>query len=294
MIKTEETKNEKEIGIEIEGEWREISGIKSKELYNILLTIRAKRKKEEEKPSFKRLHAIKRRLTPKERDYWWRLNHGLISIKKNEHKWRKNEDGSQMSDKCPVCKEEIEDRQHYDYDCKQTQRFIDRITETFDEMKEKKKQQKRKKREYKSRPTPRVSAAVAEADKSGHYYYRDTYQGDYWKIANSPETIEREEKEEEEREKEWERKEVDRQKAEEEIEANAPPTNGIRPCRVEWNLEAKTMDEDRATLIAKARWIYHKERCRIDNKKVRTMNIDIITNRLKRQMNIGREQIHEE
>ena len=142
----------------------------------------------------------------------------MISIKKNEHKWRKNEDGSQMSDKCPVCKEEIEDRQHYDYDCKQTQNFFDRITETFDEMKEKKKQQKRKKREYKSRPTPRVSAAVAEADKSGHYYYRDTYQGDYWKIANSPETIEREENEEEEREKEWERKEVDRQKAEEERE----------------------------------------------------------------------------
>ena len=61
------------------------------------------------KRAHKNIKLIKKKLTPKERYFWWRHTHELISIKKREHRWRKNDDGSMMTNKCAMCKTEIED-----------------------------------------------------------------------------------------------------------------------------------------------------------------------------------------
>ena len=53
----------------------------------------------------------------------------------------------------------------------------------------------------------------------------------------------------------------------------------------EWALD-KEMGEKVKVLIAKARWIYHCERCKIDQGKRKRMNIEIVMQRLDRRMKI--------
>ena len=50
------------------------------------------------------LEDIEKRLTPKEREYWWKVTHNIISISKIEQKWRKSEDGTEVSPICPMGK----------------------------------------------------------------------------------------------------------------------------------------------------------------------------------------------
>jgi hypothetical protein len=42
------------------------------------------------------------------------------------------------------------------------------------------------------------------------------------------------------------------------------------------------MSKARALIIAKARWIYHKERCRIDHKQRKTINTEVLVAKLER------------
>jgi hypothetical protein len=56
----------------------------------------------------------------------------------------------------------------------------------------------------------------------------------------------------------------------------------------EWALD-KEMEEGVKVLIAKARWIYHCERCKIDQGKRRRMNLEIVMQRLDRRMKITEE-----
>ena len=56
----------------------------------------------------------------------------------------------------------------------------------------------------------------------------------------------------------------------------------------EWALD-KEMEEGVKVLIAKARWIYHCERCKIDHGTRRRMNLEIVMQRLDRRMKIAEE-----
>ena len=56
----------------------------------------------------------------------------------------------------------------------------------------------------------------------------------------------------------------------------------------EWMLEEEVEEKTRV-LIAKARWIYHCERCKIDLGKRRRMNLEIVMQRLDRRMEIVAE-----
>lgn len=127
---------EKEIGIEIEGEWRPIETIRTKEIYEKLLKKRLKLNNYTPKQAHKNIKMISKKLTPKERDFWWRHTHELISIRKIENKWRKNEDGSMMTDKCAMCITNIEDRHHYEYGCKVNQKWREHVMKYINEMKE--------------------------------------------------------------------------------------------------------------------------------------------------------------
>ena len=72
------------------------------------------------------IDAIQKQLSASERDYWWRLTHGLISTKKTESKWKREENGELVESTCPMC-EEVEDREHYEYGCKEIEKLRSRV-----------------------------------------------------------------------------------------------------------------------------------------------------------------------
>ena len=57
----------------------------------------------------------------------------------------------------------------------------------------------------------------------------------------------------------------------------------------EWRLEKEGMENREMIAIAKARWIYHCERCKIDMKQRRRLNITILMNKLNRRIQIATE-----
>ena len=136
--KKEEKKGD-DVGIEIEGKWKPIEQIKTAEVYEKLLQKR--RRKTNKKIEFKTNHAIttvSKVMSAKERDYWWRVAHNTISIRQTERHWKKDEEGNEVSNICPVCKRLKEDRGHYNYDCEAMQVFIGRVKEVYDEWADKK------------------------------------------------------------------------------------------------------------------------------------------------------------
>jgi hypothetical protein len=56
--------------------------------------------------------------------------------------------------------------------------------------------------------------------------------------------------------------------------------------RSEWSLEKEGMKKEEMVHIAKARWIYHCERVKMDMKQKKRLNIDTLINRLNRRMTI--------
>ena len=131
-------------------------------------------------------------LTANERDYWWRLTHRVIQTKTRESNWKKDESGESVTRKCPVCKAEEEDWDHYDYECKGMQE---------------------------------MNEEVAKSVGRTHAFNRN-----------------------------------------------------------EWSLEEEGMEKKAMLHIAKARWIYHCERAKMDQKQRK--NVKTLMNRLNRRMNI--------
>jgi hypothetical protein len=198
MMMTKRKEGERELGIEIDGEWRPIDGLRTKEIYVILMNKRLKLNNYTPKRAHASIKSINKKLTPKERDFWWRHTHELISIRKNEHKWRKNDDGSMMTNICAMCMKEIETRQHYEYGCETNEKWRKHVMKYVNEM-------------------------------------------------NGEE--------------------------------------GMNDMMIEkWNLNEKDMDETTMIIIAKARWIYQKERGKIMNRNRMMVDMNVMMNTLKRAM----------
>ena len=51
-------------------------------------------------------------------------------------------------------------------------------------------------------------------------------------------------------------------------------------------MEAEEMEDHLATMIAKARWIYHCQRCKIGNRQKKRMNIETVIQKLDRRMKV--------
>lgn len=184
--------------VEVGGKWKEFGKVKSREIYNKLVEIRIKESKQEmdvmKWRAFYKLEQIKKSLTAKERDFWWRLKHQIISIRKTESKWKRDNAGRVVSPVCPVCKETW---RHYERDCKALQEFKGRVGEEM---------------------------------KDWFWLGRDRQR----KITEE-----------------------------------------------EWRLEEEGMGEREAMIIAKARWIYHCERCMIDMKKKRRIDQNQMIDKLR-------------
>ena len=62
----------------------------------------------------------------------------------------------------------------------------------------------------------------------------------------------------------------------------------------EWTLESASESQSIKTTIAKARWLYHCERCNLDHNKRKRINIDTLLIRLKLRMQLVDEIKKEE
>ena len=57
-----------------------------------------------------------------------------------------------------------------------------------------------------------------------------------------------------------------------------------RPTEAAWNLQEENMNEEMMIVIAKVRWIWHLERCKVELKKRRRLNLDRIVQKLTREL----------
>jgi hypothetical protein len=57
-----------------------------------------------------------------------------------------------------------------------------------------------------------------------------------------------------------------------------------KPTRDEWNLQAEKMGQEKMIIIGKARWIWHRERCNVDVRKRKRIDIDLMVARLRREI----------
>ena len=57
-----------------------------------------------------------------------------------------------------------------------------------------------------------------------------------------------------------------------------------KPTREEWDLEDNSMSQAKMIVIAKSRWIYHYQRCLIDLKKKKTLDINLLLARVTRAL----------
>ena len=181
------------IGMETERGWIPIERLKGRQIYDRLVRTRLTLKNYKPSEAHKTVKTIQKMLTAKERDYWWRLTHRVTPIKKKESKWRRGEDGELVSATCPVCKEEEETWDHYDYECSGVRRMNEK-----------------------------VAAWIG----------RDPFS------------------------------------------------------KEEWRLEKQKMERQEILIIAKARWIYHCERCKMDMGRRRKLNIEVLMNRLERRVRV--------
>ena len=62
------------------------------------------------------IHEIEKCLTPKERSYWWKLNHKLVSTKKSKRKFKRDENGNLASPKCLAFKINDETKKYHNND----------------------------------------------------------------------------------------------------------------------------------------------------------------------------------
>ena len=64
--------------------------ITSRIIYKIIILKRNKIQEYAPNPAYKVVHKIQKNLNPEEQNYWWKMNHKLVSIKQRERKFKQN------------------------------------------------------------------------------------------------------------------------------------------------------------------------------------------------------------
>ena len=110
-LEKEDQQETAELGMRAEGKWIEIRKIAAKEVYEELVRRRFKLKQEEDKIN-QAMTKMKGELSPKEREFWWKVAHKRIQTNHKLHAWRISAQG-RMPNACPGCKRELETTAHY-------------------------------------------------------------------------------------------------------------------------------------------------------------------------------------
>jgi len=128
--KQEGKEGEEMMGLVIGGEWRAMRGLKTKEIYEELVRKRYGKLKEEDRKTNKAVRKLRKRMTPKQREFWWRCAHGAVMQNERTHKFVVMRE-RRMHNACPLCKTEVETAKHMEYECEVVQRWIDELEELF-------------------------------------------------------------------------------------------------------------------------------------------------------------------
>ena len=186
-------------GIKKENTWVSLEKLTSKTIYDILIQKRNTIKAYTPNPAHEVIYKIEKYLTPEERNYWWHLNHNLVSVKKQESKYKRDAEGRLTQPTCTMCNKADETRDHYNNTCEQMIKFRQAVAQT-------------------------------------------TTKADF--------------------------------------------------TEQEWSLKIDTKDPLVSVLIAKARCALHCERCNVDHKRRRRLNLKVVLNRTLQRMEPA-TRIHE-
>ena len=132
--KRERERTEEDLGIEIEGKFEKIEDVKTKDIYARLKEKRMKKDKDKTTMTNKALAEdyIFNELTTREKTYWFKIAHRAIQTNVRKNKWLKDKNGEQHTDRCPMCKTEVETWEHYDYDCEQVKTYMGKMGEVYE------------------------------------------------------------------------------------------------------------------------------------------------------------------
>jgi len=131
--KEKRKREEEDLGIEIEDRFEKIEDIKTRDIYLILMKKRIKQEKTHKTNKALAEDYIRNELTTREKTYWFKLAHRAIQTNVRKTKWLKNENGEPHTNRCPMCKTEVETWEHYDYDCEQVQTYMVRLKEVYED-----------------------------------------------------------------------------------------------------------------------------------------------------------------
>jgi hypothetical protein len=110
-----------------DGKWTPIERVTGRQAYDRLIQKRMRIKNYEPSKIHKTIMKLQKKLTADERNYWWRLAHKTLQMKKRQSKWRRGEDGELVKSTCPACKEAEEDWHHYNSECKVVVDFREKV-----------------------------------------------------------------------------------------------------------------------------------------------------------------------
>ena len=101
-----------------------LEGTRNRMIYDELIRRRFGDLKEKEKKVNHAMTTIKNKLTPQQRQFWWRVAHKKFQPNNRAHKWKVDARGRAAS-QCSVCKGPKEDWKHMEYGCDGVQKWIE-------------------------------------------------------------------------------------------------------------------------------------------------------------------------
>jgi hypothetical protein len=104
----------------------DLEGTRNRMIYDELIRLRFGDLKEKEKKVNHAMTTIKEKLTPQQRQFWWRVAHKKYQTNNQAHKWKVDASGRAAS-QCSVCKGPKEDWAHMEYECDGIQKWIKQL-----------------------------------------------------------------------------------------------------------------------------------------------------------------------
>jgi hypothetical protein len=112
--------------IKIEEEWRDLTTLKGKEVYAQLVRLRYGELKDDEQRANHAMTTIANKLTPQQRQFWWRVAHKKYTTNNTAHKYKSDGRG-RAPNECSVCRNEVETWEHMEYDCDGMKHWMKRL-----------------------------------------------------------------------------------------------------------------------------------------------------------------------
>ena len=130
------------LGMVIKGKWKDIEAITAKDAYEKLSKKRMQKmqkKKGEKVATNHAMTTIRKKLSPGQREFWWKIAHRAYTTNSKLHKWKVDGD-IRHTNMCVVCGDQKETWEHMEFECTELQKWIEMLEEVYEEFMEKKKQ----------------------------------------------------------------------------------------------------------------------------------------------------------